>query len=343
MRTSFRLQQMPLAITAIVISLLVGIRMAQAQVFYEDFEDTTLATGATQNFGTIAGGISSYNDNDTTTRARFVVRPATAYADPVLTYSFDVKAPVTVGSSGNNELLIRAGIGTANNTLSSTEFIYETILYRTSNGGNVGAYTNNGNETLFLVANNQNSTLNFSSPVDSSAVALNPYQYVSYLRNNNTGSFALQKAISNMADQNGATDGVGAITRFGIGSSTNGNTGTFALDNVRVVTGVDFLGSIPAVLGDVDGDGSVELEDFDIIKNNFRQSPRSRTQGDLTGDTLVSLPDFTQWKGAFTGGGGSIAGLDMSFVSVPEPSSLALAGLMSLLFATRRVRRTVTC
>ena len=76
--------------------------------------------------------------------------------------------------------------------------------------------------------------------------------------------------------------------------------------------------------GDVNGDGFVTIDDFNIIRDNFRKSPRSRSQGDLTSDGLVSLVDFKQWKGAFPGGSGSLAGLDFGFLSVPEPSSIVL-------------------
>jgi hypothetical protein len=332
----FRLQL--LSLTAMAVYMF-GLRTASAQLFYEDFEDTTLAsTNESIINGTIGSGIVSFDDTSATTRHAFVMRPAnppgTAWADPILTYSFDIKAPVVIGSSGTDELRFRAGIGNGINTLQAADFIYEVLLF--SNGANSGAYTNNGNETAFVVANNQSSPLSFASPIDSSNVTLNAYQYTAYVRNNATSTFGQLKGISNMVDKNGATDGVGAIERFGIGSSTNAHTGTFALDNVRVVAAVDFAGSAPQLAGDVNGDGQITMADFDVIKNNFRQSPRSRSQGDLTGDLLVSLSDFNQWKGAFAGGGGSIEGLDMGFVSVPEPSSLALAGLMGLMLAGRR-------
>jgi hypothetical protein len=331
---------MQIAGAAIAAGLFVDMRTASAlELFYEDFEDTTLASNATQGLGTIAGGIISFNDTSGTTRHRFVVRPGntsgTPYADPILTYSFDIKAPMVAGSGGD-ELRFRAGIGTADNTLQAAEFIYEVLLH--SNGTNSGAYTNNGNETAFVVANNQNSALNFNSPIDSSNVALAAYQYIAYVKNNTTNTFGQLKGISNMVDLNGATAGVGDITRFGIGSSSNAHQGTFAMDNVKVVTGVDFTGAAPQMPGDVNGDGFVLMDDFDIIKNNFRQSPRSRSQGDLTADGLVSLPDFTQWKGAFTGGGGTIAGLDLGFISIPEPSafSLLLLSMWSLAGCRRR-------
>jgi len=176
------------------------------------------------------------------------------------------------------------------------------------------------------VANNQGTSLNFTSPIDSSNVTLNAYQYVAYVKNNTTNTFGQLKGISNMVDLNAATAGVGDIARFGIGSSSNAHTGTFAMDNVRVVTGVEFTGGgVPQVPGDVNGDGFVLIDDSGIIRDNFRKSPRSRSQGDLTSDGLVSLVDFKQWKGAFTGGGGSLEGVDLNFLeSVPEPSAALL-------------------
>src|SRR6187397_2634924 len=102
-----------LAATAVLFLLTAG--AARAQLFYEDFEDTTLASpNASIDLGTIANGIISFNDTSATNRHRYVMRPAnaggTAWADPILTYSFDIKAPVVVGSGGQDELRFRAGI-----------------------------------------------------------------------------------------------------------------------------------------------------------------------------------------------------------------------------------------
>jgi hypothetical protein len=326
---------------------LIAVGSARAvELYYEDFEDTTLAISPTVSTfaqGTIAGGVISFNDTDIATlRHRYTVRPTTAYADPVLTYSFDVRAPAAVGTSGTDELRFRAGIGTADNTLQAADFIYEVLLW--SNGTNSGAYTNNGNETAFVVANNQGTSLNFTSPIDNSSVTLNAYQYVAYVKNNTSNTFGQLKGISNMVDLNtAATPGVGDIVRFGIGSSTNGHTGTFAMDNVRVVTGADFTNSgVPQIPGDVNGDGFALIDDFNIIKDNFRKSPRSRSQGDLTSDGLVSLVDFKQWKGAFTGGGGSLNGVDLGFLqSVPEPSAalMVILGAIGSMVVRRRASK----
>ena len=99
----------------------------------------------------------------------------------------------------------------------------------------------------------------------------------------------------------------------------------------------------PPVPGDTDGDGVVEPEDLTPIRDNWRLTGKSRLQGNLSGDTagLVDFADFRQWKTAILAGGGSLSGLDLGFVSVPEPSAavLVLIGLLGLwrCRGTRRV------
>ncbi len=79
------------------------------------------------------------------------------------------------------------------------------------------------------------------------------------------------------------------------------------------------------VPGDVDGNGQVNMLDFDPIRANFRRQVLQRTQGDLTRDRVVDFDDFAEWKTAFLGGGGGALGADFAFpVSVPEPTTVAL-------------------
>jgi hypothetical protein len=81
----------------------------------------------------------------------------------------------------------------------------------------------------------------------------------------------------------------------------------------------------PPVPGDTDGDGIVELEDFNPIRDNFRKPVATRSQGDLVVNGIVDFDDFRQWKTAFLGGGGSLAGTDLNLGSVPEPGAMLLA------------------
>ena len=111
--------------------------------------------------------------------------------------------------------------------------------------------------------------------------------------------------------------------------------------NVNRDTGLALAGTIsnPGIPGDVDGDGVVDLFDFDPIRDNFRKPVAGRTQGDLTRDGVVNFSDFHEWKGAFLGMGGSLAGVDLGLLTnVPEPASLALA-LLAWLAGCQSIRR----
>lgn len=84
--------------------------------------------------------------------------------------------------------------------------------------------------------------------------------------------------------------------------------------------------------GDVDGLNGVTIDDFNLIRDNFR-SGTTRAEGDLTGDGIVSLADFDQWAANFPGSSSGLA----SQLAVPEPSSILLAAF-SLLAVGRRKR-----
>ncbi|HEX2473834.1 MAG TPA: hypothetical protein VHK01_03750, partial [Lacipirellulaceae bacterium] len=97
-------------------------------------------------------------------------------------------------------------------------------------------------------------------------------------------------------------------------------------------------GCLVRVPGDTDGDGVVEFSDFEPIRANFRKTVASRSEGDLVSNGVVDFDDFRQWKTAFVGGGGSLAGDDIGFTAaVPEPSAFvaALVGLLGIFLKTR--------
>jgi hypothetical protein len=106
--------------------------------------------------------------------------------------------------------------------------------------------------------------------------------------------------------------------------------------------GLIFVGTdaVACDLGDVNCDTSVNEVDLEIIAAHFRQSG-GRELGDLTGNGFIDFDDFGQWKTAFSSGGGSLDGIDLSFVAVPEPSSIlfAIAGLMLIPVRWARLTR----
>jgi hypothetical protein len=119
--------------------------------------------------------------------------------------------------------------------------------------------------------------------------------------------------------------------------TTTGNLANHLYDRTFHVS---LLESLPQP-GDTDGDGDVDLDDFAAIRDHFRTTVTSRTEGDLNEDGFVDFVDFDEWKDnfPFTPGSGSGVG-----GSVPEPSSLMLglaAGLLA--FCGRRRRSHLGC
>ncbi|MFW6153724.1 MAG: DUF4350 domain-containing protein [Planctomycetota bacterium] len=100
---------------------------------------------------------------------------------------------------------------------------------------------------------------------------------------------------------------------------------TFA-DNRRLLENtMDFITAEPPALpGDADLDGDVDLDDFVILKSNFGTVGALWSEGDFNADWVVNLDDFVILKANF---GATV---------VPEPAALAVLALGAMLGPRRR-------
>ena len=92
------------------------------------------------------------------------------------------------------------------------------------------------------------------------------------------------------------------------------------------------------VPGDVNGNGTTDINDYNIIRMNMFGTGKTRAQGDVTGDGTVDFADFRHWKNFRGATAGAGAG---GLASVPEPGtiSLVLFGALALAAASRRQAR----
>ena len=98
--------------------------------------------------------------------------------------------------------------------------------------------------------------------------------------------------------------------------SNAGDDWWWAIDNLAVTGG----GGVQPWPGDINGDGKVDLVDFNILKVNFGLSGDDvqRSDGDLNGDHTVNLVDFNELKTNF----GTTA-------PVPEPGAIAIVAMIA--------------
>lgn len=83
-------------------------------------------------------------------------------------------------------------------------------------------------------------------------------------------------------------------------------------------------------VGDANGDGVVNIADFDLIRNNFRRTVVAGEDGDVNATGTVDFEDFRLWKTAFGGGGPS---------NVPEPATVSMVVIGCVgMFLARRAR-----
>ncbi|MBX3435641.1 MAG: FAD-dependent oxidoreductase [Pirellulales bacterium] len=129
-------------------------------------------------------------------------------------------------------------------------------------------------------------------------------------------------------------------------NQTNMIANTFSItgnqDLVLIVEGITagelrgFLNTLEIVklyappTADVDGDGMIDLADYQLIRNNLTRRVSLGQYGDANGDGLVDQRDFFLWREKYLEQGGTLSALDG--LAAPEPDSLAYAfGLVPLL------------
>lgn len=101
-----------------------------------------------------------------------------------------------------------------------------------------------------------------------------------------------------------------------------------------------YADNVAGGIGDVNNNGVVDINDYNIIKTNFHQAVPSREMGDISGpnglsDLLVDLYDLRAWKDSIGSGSGALDG----GLGVPEPSSVILTVTIAPLVLGATCRR----
>ncbi len=136
------------------------------------------------------------------------------------------------------------------------------------------------------------------------------------------------------------------IVSIRAGTTNGGNHGAAYFDELRIGTSFSDVtpGGLVCEPGDVNCDSIIDVEnDFEAIRAHFRRSVTDREDGDLTGDLVVDFDDFIEWKSAFRGGGGSLEGVDINFLTAPEPGVMSLALMAAMAASCGRNRKSTRC
>ena len=101
---------------------------------------------------------------------------------------------------------------------------------------------------------------------------------------------------------------------------------------------LNFMAAMQRLAGDANGDGSVTIADFAILRANFGTSGSSFEMGDFNEDGSVTIADFAILRANFgtTVSSAELAEADAWAASVPEPAALGLLAAAGLSLVRRR-------
>jgi hypothetical protein len=102
------------------------------------------------------------------------------------------------------------------------------------------------------------------------------------------------------------------------------------------IAGIQIVPSLVFREGDADGDGDVDMTDFNAVRDNFQMSVTSHAMGDLNDDGFVDFVDFREWKNNFPFPPGGLA----ANAAIPEPTLWVLLMSAGLVAPWCRQRRS---
>ncbi len=105
---------------------------------------------------------------------------------------------------------------------------------------------------------------------------------------------------------------------------TVGNGGAIHIDDVSLIA------TDPVLIGDLNGDGFVGINDLNVILVNWNTSATPGAYFDPSGDGFVGIDDLNIVLAAWN------AGVPPVSSTIPEPGTLALLGATGILFSGRK-------